>query len=133
MDSIGAGTAVTGTFELKVLHSDNKQMELSNDKIMYSGTGMTSSSHILQQGGKKFQSSERIKIESLYIYPGVSSQQNLVLRFHIKKGSSTEFKIIQQIISGSTKFNINHTFDNIDMIQGASVFPLRWVMICPIF
>ena len=138
MNSIGPGTAVTETFELKVLHSDHfdryyKQMELSNGEILYSGTGMTSSPHILQQGGQEFKFPERIKIESMYFYPGVSTQQNLVLRFHIKKGNVTEFKIIQQIVSGPAKFNINHTFDNIEKIEAASIFSLRWIMICPIF
>ena len=135
LNDIELGTAVTGTFE--VLHSDHfdryhKQMELSNDKIMYSGTGMTSSPFTLQQGGQEFKSPERIKIESLYVYPRVSALQNLILRFHIKKGNVTEFKITKQIVSGPAKFNINHTFDNIEKIQAASIFPLRWIMICPI-
>ena len=68
MDSIGAGTAVTGTFELKVLHSDNKQMELSNNKIMYSGNWELKSPFYLKQGGIDFSFPEKIKVESIYVY-----------------------------------------------------------------
>ena len=50
LDNIGAGTAVTGTFELKVLHSDyfDRYHKLSNNKIMYAGNWTR---NFLQQGG----------------------------------------------------------------------------------
>ena len=133
MDRIGAGTAVTGTFELKVLHSDNKQMELSNNKIMYSGNWISKAPFFLQQGGIDFSFPEKIRVESMYVDLSRQLYHGVGFRFGTKKGNKVEYKIFHQFISKSAKYNINHTFDNIVSIRGAASVPFRWIMICPIF
>ena len=89
MDSIGAGTAVTGTFELKVLHSDyfdrnHKQMKLPNNKIMYSGNWANRAPFLLMHGGIFFTFPEKIRVESLYVYASHSIRDFYIL-FQTKK------------------------------------------------
>ena len=61
LDNIGAGTAVNGTFELKVLHSDyfDRYHKLSNNKIMYAGTSSQKDPSFLQHSGTDFSFPEK--------------------------------------------------------------------------